>query len=224
MITLSKRLTVVAALAAALMFGVMSPAISLAQDATPVADGAAAGILNHIHDGTCENLGGVVAPLSNLVFNDEGAAGEGDMAAATPMAATPMAAMASSVPVAVSVTNIELTLDELLAAPHAFNAHDPSDPSVYIACGNVTGTPDEQGNLFVGVAEDNDSNLSGVVWLLDDGTGAGTVVTVFLVGEFESIVEVATGESEAEAEAEEDAIDDTLEEADEMGEDATPTS
>lgn len=219
MITLSRRLTVVAALAAALMFGVMSPAMSLAQDATPVADAAPAGILNHIHDGTCENLGGVVAPLSNLVFNDEG---EADAA----MAATPMAApAASSVPVAVSVTNIDLTLDELLAAPHAFNAHDPSDPSVFIACGNITGTPDEQGNLFVGVAEDNDSNLSGVVWLLDDGTGAGTVVTVFLVGEFESIVEVATGETEAEAEAEEDAIDETLEEADEaVDEDATPVS
>jgi hypothetical protein len=219
MITLSRRLTVVAALAAALMFGVMSPAIGLAQDATPVADAAPAGILNHIHDGTCENLGGVVAPLSNLVFNDEG---EADAA----MAATPMAApAASSVPVAVSVTNIDLTLDELLAAPHAFNAHDPSDPSVFIACGNITGTPDEQGNLFVGVAEDNDSNLSGVVWLLDDGTGAGTVVTVFLVGEFESIVEVATGETEAEAEAEEDAIDETLEEADEaVDEEATPMS
>src|SRR5690606_35047245 len=123
MITLSRRLTVVAALAAALMFGVMSPAMSLAQDATPVADAAPAGILNHIHDGTCENLGGVVAPLSNLVFNDEG---EADAA----MGATPMAApAASSVPVAVSVTNIDLTLDELLAAPHAFNAHDPSDPS-----------------------------------------------------------------------------------------------
>lgn len=219
MIALSQRLTVTAALAAALMFGVMSPAIGLAQDATPVADDAPAGILNHIHDGTCENLGGVVAPLSNLVFNDEGAAGEADMAAATPMAAM----AASSVPVAVSVTNIELTLDELLAAPHAFNAHDPSDPSVYIACGNITGAPDEQGNLFVGVAEDNESNLSGVVWLLDDGTGAGTVVTVFLVGEFESIVEVATGEPEAEAEAEADAEDEVLEEADEMGEeDATP--
>lgn len=219
MITLSRRLTVVAALAAALMFGVMSPAMSLAQDATPVADAAPAGILNHIHDGTCENLGGVVAPLSNLVFNNEG---EADAA----MGATPMAApAASSVPVAVSVTNIDLTLDELLAAPHAFNAHDPSDPSVFIACGNITGTPDEQGNLFVGVAEDNDSNLSGVVWLLDDGTGAGTVVTVFLVGEFESIVEVATGETEAEAEAEEDAIDETLEEADEaVDEEATPMS
>lgn len=215
MSTLSQRLTVVAALAAALVFGVMSPATSLAQDATPVAEAAPAGILNHIHDGTCENLGGVIAPLSNLVFADEAAADDAE-AAATPMAAI----AASSVPVAVSVTNIELTLDELLAAPHAFNAHDPSDPSVFIACGNITGAPDAQGNLFVGVAEDSESNLSGVVWLLDDGTGTGTVATVFLVGEFESIVEVATGgESEAEAVAEED----VLEEADEMGdEDATP--
>jgi hypothetical protein len=186
MVALDNRLIVVAAMAAALVFGALSPVIGMAQDATPEAGAAAAGIPNHIHSGTCEELGDVVAPLAELRFEETDGAMD---AMATPMAdaATPMMAMAAgSVPVAVSVTNVEMSLDEILAAPHAFNAHDPNDPSIYIACGNITGTPDEQGNLFVGVAEDSDSGLSGVVWLIDDGTGAGTVVTVFLVGEFES--------------------------------------
>lgn len=188
MITMDKRLIVVAALGAALVFGtgVTSPAIGLAQDATPEA-GAAAGIPNHIHSGTCDELGDVVAPLSNLVFDDED---EAMSTAATPMAST----MAGETPVAVSVTNVDLSLDDILAEPHAFNAHDPNDTSIYIACGNITGTPDEQGNLFIGVAEDNGSGLSGTVWLVDDGTGAGTVVTVFLVGEYESTAAPATGE------------------------------
>lgn len=188
MITMDKRLVVVAALGAALVFGTgfANPAIGLAQDATPEA-GEAAGIPNHIHSGTCAELGDVVAPLSDLVF-----AGEAD---AMGMAATPMAGMemmAGAVPVAVSVTNVELSLDDILAEPHAFNAHDSNDPSIYIACGDISGTPDEQGNLFVGIAEDNGSGLSGAVWLVDDGTGAGTVVTVFLVGEFESTAAPAT--------------------------------
>lgn len=190
MITMDKRLIVVAALGAALVFGtgVTSPAISLAQDATPEA-GAAAGIPNHIHSGTCAELGDVVAPLSDLVFGDE--AGAMDMGA-TPMAEMEM--MAGAVPVAVSVTNVDLSLDDILAEPHAFNAHDPNDTSIYIACGDISGTPDEQGNLFVGIAEDSDSGLSGAVWLVDDGTGAGTVVTVFLVGEFESTAAPAADE------------------------------
>ena len=205
MVTMNRRLVVVGALGAALVFGsgVTSPVASLAQDATPET-GAAAGIPNHIHSGTCAELGDVVAPLSNLIFEeagttamDMGATPTGMDATPTGMGATPMAglqAMGVAVPVAVSVTNVELSLDDILAAPHAFNAHDPNDPSIYIACGDISGTPDEQGNLFVGIEEQNGSGLSGAVWLVDDGTGAGTVVTVFLVGGYESTAAPATGE------------------------------
>ena len=213
MVTMNRRLIVVGALGAALVFGsgVTGPVAGLAQDATPEAD-AAAGIPNHIHTGTCAVLGDIVAPLSNLVFEEAGttamdvggtpvgmddATPAGMDATPTGMGATPMAgmqAMGVAVPVAVSVTNVELSLDDILAAPHAFNAHDPNDPSIYIACGDISGTPDEQGNLFVGIEEQNGSGLSGAVWLVDDGTGAGTVVTVFLVGGYESTAAPATGD------------------------------
>ena len=190
MVTLDNRLIVVVAMMAALVLGLAQPGTGRAQDATPAAGAAAAGIPNHIHAGTCDDLGDIVAPLANLVF-EEDADGAMD-AAATPMAmaATPMAMMmGEAVPVAVSVTNVDLSLDEILAGQHAFNAHDPNDLTIYIACGNIAGTPDEQGNLFVGLTEQNGSGVSGVVWLVDDGTGAGTVVTVFLVGGYESPVQ-----------------------------------
>lgn len=168
-------------IAVAAMTGALAltlPAFALAQDATPTADDAAnAGILNHIHAGSCAELGDVIFPLDNLMP-------AADRASGTEMA-TPMAAMASAgIPVHVASTLVPLPLADILAAPHAFNAHDPLDPSIYIACGDITGTPDDQGNLFVGVGEDSDSGLSGVVWLVDDGTGENTTVTVFLVGDY----------------------------------------
>ncbi|MDQ3696354.1 MAG: hypothetical protein M3464_22460 [Chloroflexota bacterium] len=193
MFTWSSRLIVVAVM---LAFGVMAPVAGLAQEATPEGEMAAAGISNHIHTGTCEELGDVIAPLADLVFMDEMMDMGMDATSMAGMDATPMAGMmGESVPVAVATTEIELSLDDILAAPHAVNMHDPNDGSVYIACGNITGTPDEQGNLFAGIEEDSGSGLSGVVWLVDDGSGAGTIVTTFLVGEFESTVAPAMDES-----------------------------
>lgn len=179
MIALGNRLLVAAALMAAMALGVMAPSTSLAQEATPEA-AMAAGIQNHIHTGTCEELGDVIVPLADLTY------GMGMMGTdATPMAEM----MGDVVPVAVATTEVELSLDDILAAPHAINLHHPDDGSVYIACGTIAGTPDEQGNLFVGMAEDSDSGLSGVIWLVDDGSGAGTIVTVFMVGELEPLMD-----------------------------------
>lgn len=159
-----------------------------AQDGTPVG-GAEAPMPNHIHSGTCETLGDVVVPLAPLQFSTD------DAAAATPAAspvsgvATPVGAMmgtmgaASSVPVAAATTQVPLGLSDILAAEHAINIHDPadpSDPSLYRACGAIGGSPDAQGNLFVGLQEINDSGFSGIAWLLDDGSGAGTTVTILL--------------------------------------------
>lgn len=183
MIALGNRLLAAAAVMAAMALGVLAPSTSLAQEATPEA-AMAAGIQNHIHTGTCAELGDVIVPLADLAY------GMGMMDETMGMDATPMAGMmGDAVPVAVATTEVELSLDDILAAPHAINLHHPDDGSVYIACGTIAGTPDEQGNLFVGMAEDNDSGLSGVIWLVDDGSGAGTIVTVFLVGELEPLMD-----------------------------------
>ena len=179
-----------------------------AQDASPAAGGAMAGIPNHIHAGTCENLTEtIVAPLADLRYTGVDAAGMASPAASpigSPAAgmATPMAGMtgmmgaAGAAPVAVATTQVPLGLSDILAAEHAINAHDPADPENpqrYLACGSIGGSPDAQGNLFVGLRETNGSGFSGVAWLLDRGGGGGTTVTVFLVNNGMTTGEMGTG-------------------------------
>jgi len=195
------RFIALAAIAVALLVVVAGGARGFAQDAdgTPMAspEGGAmamAAIPNHIHTGTCDNLGDVVYPLSNLEFRNMGDA-MADMGTpmadeGTPMAddGTPMAGgmmgASSWIPVAAATTNLDVTLDEILSAEHSINLHDPADPSNEdrsLACGDIGGAPDAEGNLFVGLAEENDSGSYGVAWLLDNGSG--TTVTVFLAAE-----------------------------------------
>lgn len=187
MTSFGSRAIAAAALAGTVAFGTLQLGVG-AQDATPVA--GMGGLPNHIHSGTCESLGEVVVPLANLEFRPM--AGNGMMAAtpaaggmaATPGAgamATPMMGMAAvAIPVAVATTDVPLPLADILAAPHAINVHSAEDISLYVACGDIAGTPDEQGNLFIGLAEQNGSGLNGVAWLLADGEQ--TIVTVFLSG------------------------------------------
>lgn len=178
--------------------------LTAAQDATPVG-GATAGIPNHIHAGTCDTLGEVIAPLASLTVSGTGETAASPVAGvATPMTgmATPVDGMAmgaaSAAPVAVASTQVELALSDILAAEHAINLHDPADPSNpdrYLACGDIGGAPDVEGNLFVGLQEDNASGVTGVAWLRDNLVtgGTGTTVTVFAnVGAMTGGMEVAT--------------------------------
>lgn len=203
MVQVRRRVTAgAAALAvAALGFAGASQGIALAQEGTPTA-GMLADIPNHIHQGTCANLSEtIVAPLASISFGAvatqatpgaspmAGMATPGADAMATPMAdgammATPLAGMemGQALPVAVASTTVPLPLTQILSAPHAINFHDPAAPQLptrYLACGDLAGAPDAQGNLFVGLGELNGSGVTGTAWLLDDGTGA-TTVTVFL--------------------------------------------
>lgn len=193
MVQVRSRFIALAAIAVALLVVVSASGTrGLTQDdgtpmASPEADGlGVASIPNHIHAGTCDELGEVVVPLSNAEFRNLGGGTDGTPMAdlASPMAspiAGGMTGAASAIPVAAATTNVDLTLDEILASDHAINLHDPvdpSDPALYLACGDIGGTPDADGNLFIGLAEQNDSGHFGVAWLLDNGTG--TTVTVFL--------------------------------------------
>ncbi len=190
MVHVRSRLLAVAAGLAVTAMTVTGVSPSYAQDATPMAGMEMAGIPNHIHAGTCDTLGEVVVPLADLQFTnmDSGMSDATPMAGmdmATPMAGAEMMGGADAAPVAVGTTQVDLALSDILAAEHAFNAHDPADPGnadLYLACGNIGGTPDPQGNLFVGLQEDNDSGFTGVAWLLDNTVsgGTGTTVTIFL--------------------------------------------
>ncbi len=67
---------------------------------------------------------------------------------------------------------------DIVSGGHALNVHNPDDPGIYVACGNVGGIPDERGDLFIGLDPIEDSGFSGVAWLHDNG--GSTTVVVFL--------------------------------------------
>ena len=64
----------------------------------------------HIHFGTCDNLGEVAAPLTDIDANG------------------------------MSETAVDLTLDELTSEEYAINAHESAENITnYVACGDITG-------------------------------------------------------------------------------------
>lgn len=167
-----------------------------AQDATPVGqepDSAGAEHPAHIHAGTCETLDpNPLAPLASIIFLGAGA-GDAVMAA-TPAMASPVAdgspeagstsGSATAIEGGHSTTNVPLALADILAADHAINVHlSPENPEVYVACGAIGGEPDANGDLFIGLREQNGSGISGIAWLHDNGDGASTTVTVMIASQ-----------------------------------------
>lgn len=180
------------------MLGVVASggATGLAQDATPVADDPAAmGSLHpaHIHVGNCETLDpNPLVPLADVAFMgtemadmDSPATPDAGMASPDAAMATPVAGSTSGSSMAIegghSTTSVPLPLAEILAAEHAINVHlSAEELDVYVACGAIGGTPDANGDLFIGLQEQNDSGVSGIAWLHDNGDGASTTVTLVL--------------------------------------------
>lgn len=119
----------------------------------------------HIHSGTCDNLGDIVAPLSDV----------------TELTAGEVFGAPTAVLVKESETDVDLPLGDILAAPHAINIHESADAiQNYIACGDIGGRVID-GDLKIGLRELNGSGHHGVAVLAgaDDGTG----VTVYLTEE-----------------------------------------
>jgi plastocyanin len=118
----------------------------------------------HIHAGTCETLGDVVEPLTDVASPDTGDAAAG---------------LASALPVESSVTRVTMPLQSLLDGEHAVNVHKSADEiDVYIACGAIGGVASDD-RLVIGLGELNDSGYTGVAVL--EGDGEATDVTVYLV-------------------------------------------
>ena len=127
----------------------------------------------HIHTGGCgDTLGEVVFPLNDI--------GSDMMMDGTPMAMGEMMGAASAIPVLASVTTVEAALADIVGGEHAINVHEsPDNMGNYVACGAIGGTI-MGSNLAIGLGEQNDSGLSGVAWLADNGDGT-TTVSVFLI-------------------------------------------
>ena len=175
---MSRRFMVHVFVALTLLFAAgiaLAPSMSLAQDATPSMMQGTHQHPAHIHTGTCETIGDVVFPLNDLTAPDM---------MGTPMAgmnATPMAGMGEVV--AQSSTNVEASLEDILAAEHAINVHlSAEEIDVYIACGDITGTADG-GQLQIELEELNDSGYQGMAMLRDNGDGTTTVDAVLMQSE-----------------------------------------
>jgi hypothetical protein len=133
--------------------------------ATPTAGGTELSRPAHIHTGDCVNLGEVVAPLTNLTEPTGNAVGQSDKAIAAES----------------SFTTVPMTLDQILASPHAVNVHlSAAQIGTYIACGEVGGVIDANGALTIGLRELNNSGYTGIAYLAPTADGTGTSVSVFI--------------------------------------------
>ena len=166
----------------------------LAQDATPMTDvGMGDGGIPHpahIHAGNCAtldpnpafSLADVVIPAT--ATGDEAMDDASPVTDASPMASPMTGPMGTGSPAAMaagqSTTVVEIALSDILAVEHAINVHlSYEEVSTYIACGAIGGAVDANGNLFIGLAEQNDSGYSGIAWLHDNDDGT-TTVSLFL--------------------------------------------
>jgi hypothetical protein len=83
--------------------------------------------------------------------------------------------------VAQSTTTVDASLDDILAAEHAINVHESADNiQNYIACGEITGTPDN-GVLEIELNELNGSGYEGRATLIDSGDGTTNVVVQLMM-------------------------------------------
>jgi plastocyanin len=137
----------------------------------------------HIHSGTCETLGDVVVPLTDVAprVSDAGPSGP-----------------ATALPVKISSTLVDMPLQDIIDGGHAINVHESAETiDVYIACGDIGGIVGEQqdgdAELVIGLRALNDSGHTGVAWLGSDGDS--TIVDVYLLEPGEMIA----GEAAAQA-------------------------
>jgi plastocyanin len=149
-----------------LALALVGAASGAAQDDTSEADAVAHPA--HVHVGSCADLDpNPTYPLDDVALVDDEPAGA-----------------ASALPVAQSVTELDVALDDLLDDAYAINVHASADDlATYIACGDVGGALVEldggDRQLAIGLAEQNDSGYAGVAVLTEAGADA-TTVTIYL--------------------------------------------
>ncbi len=137
-----------------------------AQDASPEATDLFAPRPAHIHTGNCDELGEVVAPLTELT----GASG-GDRVGQARRA----------IPAESSFTSVPLPLDAMLGDDHVVNVHLSADKiDTYIACGEIGGSLTPEGTLNIGLRELNNSGYTGIAYLSPGADGVSTDVSTFV--------------------------------------------
>lgn len=130
----------------------------------------------HIHTGTCEAPGEVVIPLSDIGsdYLVDGEATAGDAVG-----------LGSAVETQGSVTTADAPLSDILDGDHVLMVHlSAEEIGTYVACGDVGGTMMGDSDLVFGIKPLNDSGLSGIATLHDNGDDT-TTISVYLTKEAE---------------------------------------
>jgi len=228
---LSRRFALLAAMVLLLMGTVFSGGLrTLAQDdATPDADvtaetdatpdtaGAATdeGRPAHVHTGSCDSVGEVVAPLTNLTAASGTPSGQFDD---------------NDNLVEYSFTNVPLSLDDMLAADHVVNVHESTENiENYIACGEIGGVVDANGSLVISLHELNGSGFSGIAVLTQSATDPATTdISAFVHRDYDESG-LDDGDDAADDNGSDDVTDDSGNDSaddatDDSGSDATDDS
>jgi hypothetical protein len=190
-----------------------------ATGASPVAAVVDVALPAHIHAGTCDDVGEVIFPLSDLrpigtlgtPTADIGAMVAAD---ATPAAVGAQAAIAEDVAVLDSSTQVLGSLDTILADSHVIVVHESAENiGTYVACGEIAvapgeaatpvtavefGTPEAEAvdvsglrQIQVQLRELNDSGFEGWAMLYENADDTTTVVVQLV--RITEIVQATTG-------------------------------
>lgn len=128
----------------------------------------------HIHAGTCDDLDpNPVAPLTDVTLwmNEE----TDDEQANSPQGSLTAPMMLRS------ETDVEMSLDDLLAESYSINVHESSENiQNYVACGEIGGivVDDDGDTMAVALSPLNDSGIFGIAFL--EGNDDTTNVKVWL--------------------------------------------
>ncbi len=125
----------------------------------------------HIHVGTVDAPGEVVFPLGDVsaefLVDGEATAGEA-------------VGQATAVAVIGSVTTVDVSLSAIIEGGHVVMVHESAEAiDVYVAGGDIGGTMTGANDLVIGLKELNESGLSGIAILHDNGDET-TAVSVYL--------------------------------------------
>jgi len=151
----------------------------------------------HIHVGTVDAPGEVVIPLSDVSgeFLVDGEASAGDTVG-----------QETAVGTQGSVTMVDVALSDIIEGGHVVMVHKSAEEiDVYVAGGDVGGVMMGANDLVVGLKELNESSLSGVAILHDNGDET-TTISVYLTARDDG--HSADGDEE-DPDAEDDDADDS---------------
>jgi len=123
------------------------------------------GIAAAIHQGNCDEVGDVVAPLI------ESRVPQGERRGNT-----------AAMPAANSFTSVPISLDALTVSDHAIVVPFPVGEEI-VVCGEIGGSLTEAGALIVGLASGGDVRISGIAYLSPGIDPAQTAISLFLGGE-----------------------------------------